>query len=417
MSYESHIGKQIAFKGCIFTIKKMGMNTFQCARKCFDEDELERRYDCAFCRIPIIRGKLSAFELVLNVIATNKVEDGEWFVGDDYVELVDDQGFAHPGFVLCDRMPYIQRANSCDRITSRTQANTVYLFPNLNEKSVIQALILTTGGSNIRLELEKVSEGEDIFSEEAYEKLLGGPDKPGTPGTPPPKDEAGRIIEQIEAEEQAEIILAKAHTLQKLADQVMDTLACIGPRDVDSSIIDKYRVLNMDLRDRAMDFEDERDSRYEHAPAVVQDAFDEVQRVIDDFNKRESDHFQSRTKHKPAESLRHTPEEPDLDFEGICRKLLQTQGYSNIRKKDPATEGWITLFASRYGRESLIFGRSDVQAVEADDIRLLVEMMKQTHTTRGVFITTGHFTRAAEFKAMSESIDLIDGERIRSLGI
>lgn len=419
MSYESHIGKQIALDGCIFTIKKMGMTTYQCARQCFTEEELAGEYDCPFCEIPIVKGKFTAFELILNVVATNKADENGWYVWDEDIQLVDDRGFAHNGHVLCTDMPYVLRANAHRYIKRRTQANLVYYFPDLNEQGVIQALQFThnDSGGEARLELERISEGEDIFSDEAYEKILGRANKPGTPGTPPPKDEAGRIIEQIEAEEQAEIILAKAHTLQKLADQVMDTLACIGPRDVDSSIIDKYRVLNMDLRDRAMDFEDERDSRYEHAPAVVQDAFDEVQRVIDDFNKRESDHFQSRTKHKPAESLRHTPKEPDLDFEGICRKLLQTQGYSNIRKKDPAAEGRITLFASRYGRESLIFGRSDVQAVEADDIRLLVEMMKQTHTTRGVFITTGHFTRAAEFKAMSESIDLIDGERIRSLGI
>ena len=137
MSYESHIGKQIALDGCIFTIKKMGMTTYQCARQCLDEEELAGEYDCPFCEIPIVKGKFTAFELILNVVVTNKAEEKGWYVWNEYVQLVDDCGFAHNGYVLCKHMPYVLRAYANAYVTRRTEANLVYYFPDLNESSVI----------------------------------------------------------------------------------------------------------------------------------------------------------------------------------------------------------------------------------------------------------------------------------------
>ena len=43
-------------------------------------------------------------------------------------------------------------------------------------------------------------------------------------------------------------------------------------------------------------------------------------------------------------------------------------------------------------------------------------LLAKTRTPRGVYLTTGCFPRGAEFKAMSESIDLVDIDRLRSLG-
>ena len=396
MSYESHIGKQIALDGCIFTIKKMGMTTYQCARQCFTEEELAGEYDCPFCEIPIVKGKFTAFELILNVVATNKADENGWYVWDEDIQLVDDRGFAHNGHVLCTDMPYVLRANAHRYIKRRTQANLVYYFPDLNGQGVIQALQFThnDSGGEARLELERISEGEDIFSEEAYEKLLGGPDKPGTPGTPPPKDEAGRIIEQIEAEEQAEIILAKAHFLQKLAGR---------ERVADESIRQK---LNKEILIRIKDFENEIDAEYDEAPAVIQSAYDEFQRVVDNLKEGKQP--------TPPTPVR---KEPEPDSSELCYRILQSQGYTEIRRSAPPAEGLLSFTATRYGWPTLIIYRQDTSTVDVPDIQTLAGHMKQTNTHRGVFITAGKFTRAAEFKAMAEGIDLVDGERIRSLGI
>lgn len=382
MSYESHIGKQIALEGCIFTIKKMGMKTYQCARHCLSEDELEGEYDCPLCEIPIVRGTFSAFELVLNVIATNKAEEDGWYIWNGGIQLVDDKGFAHNGYVLCKYMPHVQRANIAERIKRRTQANLVYYFPDLNEGSVIQALQFADGSS--RLQLEEIHEGEDIFSEEAYEKLLGRSDKPGTPSTPPPRDEAGRLIEQIEAEEQAEIILAKAHFLQKLADRA---------KVADESIRQK---LNKEILIRIKDFENEIDAEYDEAPPVIQSAYDEFQKVVDNLKEGKQSN--------PPQPIQ---KEPEPDSAGLCYRILQSQGYTEIRRSAPPAEGFLSFTATRYGWPTLIFCRPDTSTVDVPDIQTLADNMKQTNTHRGVFIATGSFTRAAEFKAMAEGIDLV----------
>ena len=429
-NYEAHIGKKLAYDGCIFTIKSLGMKVYSCKEKCQTfllNDGMKGKIDCYDCPIPVINGKITAFELILNVVVTNKCDEDGWFVGDEYVKLVDDNGFAHPGFVLCENIPYIPRANSCDRIKRRTQADMVYLFPGLNENSIIQALLLDTGGGSARLDLEKSPIANDIFSEEEYDKVLN------RPGTPLPEDEWGRMIEQIEEEEEAEIILAKAHALQKMTDQLIDTLYSIGPRNVDSSIIDKQRVFTIASRERIEAFEEERDTNYRKAPAVIQEAMDEFQRVVDDFKRREEEWRQYTRRPRNSSQKPPTPKppiskpsaktepeirlEPDNNFEDRCIKLLKAQGYSDIKRLDSTIINGVNLSASRYGLNCIVFGQNKESIVDVDIVQQLVEAMAKTKTPRGVFITTGRFTRAAEFKAMSESIDLIDSERIKSLGI
>lgn len=431
MSYhETHVGKKLAFDGCIFTIKSMGMNVYECKESCQTfllNDGRKGKINCDYCPIPVINGKITAFELILNVVVTNKCDEDGWFVGNEYVKLVDDKGFAHPGFVLCEEIPYIQRANNCDRIKRRTQADMVYVFSGLNEHSFIQALLLDNGGGSARLDLEKSPIAKDIFSDDEYEKVLN------RPGTPLPEDEWGRMIEQIEDEEEAEIILAKAHALKKMTDQLIDTLYSIGPRNVDSSIIDKQRVFRMATRERIETFEEERNSSYKKASGVVLKAMDEFQRIVDDFKQQEEEWRQYTRRPRNSSQKPPTPKstiskpsakieleinfEPDINFEGQCIKLLKAQGYSDIKKLDSNYINGVNLSASRYGLNCIIFCQNNESNIEAAAVQQLVDVMAKTKTPRGVYITTGRFTRTAEFKAMSESIDLIDGDRIKSLGI
>ena len=428
--YETHIGKKLAFEGCIFTIKSMGMKVYECKENCQTfllNDGMKGKINCDYCPIPVINGKINAFELILNVVVTNKCDVDGWFVGNEYVKLVDDKGFAHPGFVLCEEIPYIQRANNCDRIKRRTQADMVYVFSGLNEHSFIQALLLDNGGGSARLDLEKSPIAKDIFSDDEYEKVLN------RPGTPLPEDEWGRMIKQIEDEEEAEIILAKAHALKKMTDQLIDTLYSIGPRNVDSSIIDKHRVFRMASRERIETFEEEKDTSYKKASVVVQKAMDEFQKIVDDFKLREEEWRQYTRRPRNSSQKPPTPKspiskpsakieleinfEPDINFEDLCIKLLKSQGYSDIKRMDSELINGVNFSASRYGLKSIIFCQNNEAIIEVDNIQQLVNEMAKTKTSRGVFITKGRFTRTAEFKAMSESIDLIDGERIKSLGI
>ena len=383
--------------------------------------------DCNHCPVPVIDGKVSVFELILNVVVTNKCDEDGWYVGNDYVKLIDDNGFAHSGFVLCDDMPYIQRALRGDQIKRRTQADMVFIFPDLNGHSFIQALLLDNGGSSARLDLEKSPLSKDIFSEDEYDKVLN------RPGEPLPEDEWGRMVEQIEDEEEAEIILAKAHALQKIGDQLIAALHNLDSRDVDYSDIGRLRLFRMQCRERIDAFEEELEPKYKNASKVVRDALDEYQRVVYDIQQREEEwnvyvrsprrHSQKPPIPKPPISkpeVKKEPErrmEPDVNFEGHCIELLKAQGYSDIKRMDSVSANGITLSASRYGLNAIVFCESNDATIEADSVQQLVETMANSKTPRGVFITTGRFTRAAEFKAMSESVDLIDGERIKSLGI
>ena len=403
MSYESHIGKQLAFEGCIFTIKSLGMRNYRCSKLCVDV-KLDEEDECGFCPIPIVKGEFSAFEVVLNVIVTNKADEDGWFVGNEDIKLIDDAGFAHPGFVLCEKIPYIQRANSCDRLKRRTQADMVYIFPNLDDKSRIVALQVNCGSSYARLELEKIPVEKDIFSDEAYEKVLA------RPGAPLPDNEGSDFVRRVESEEQAEMLLAKAHALQKLGNQLLDKYQ--GPKDSDT--IDAIRVLRMTIRERLDAFEEERKTKYSNASGDVLAAVEEFQRIIDDLKERESSWARAPRRRKAPEPQAATI---TTGFEQRCIQLLTSLGYTDIKTTESQSPDSLRLSASRYGAESIVFCRTGVPFIDTPDIQNLAQAMAQAHTPRGLFITTGHFTRPAEFKAMSESIDLVDIDRLRSLGI
>lgn len=223
--------------------------------------------------------------------------------------------------------------------------------------------------------MEKSPIAKDIFSEDAYDKVLN------RPGTPLPEDEWGRMVEQIEDEEEAEIILAKAHALQKMTNQLIDTLYSIGPRNVDSSLIDKQRVFRMASRERIEEFEEEKDTYYHKAPAVVQEAMDEFQKVVDDFKQREEEWHQYVRRPKSSRQKPPTPNrpiskpstkielendiEPDVNFEDRCIKLLKAQGYSDIKRMNSITDTGITLSASRYGLSAIVFCQNNESTIEA----------------------------------------------------
>lgn len=416
MSYESHIGKQLAFEGCIFTIKSMRMKSYRCCKNCVDA-KLEYEDECGFCPTPIVNGMFSAFELVLNVIVTNKADEDGWFVGNDFVKLVDDTGFAHPGYVLCDKIHCIQRAYYCNRIKRRTQADMVYIFPHLNEKSFIQALMLDIGSTSARLDLEKIRTGNDPFSDEVYEKVSA------RPGTPLPDNDGGHFIGQIENEEQAEMLLAKAHALQKLIERLAKKMQ----EYKHPAVIDAIRVLRMEIRERIETFEDEKETKYRNASGALLEAVEEFQSVIDDFKeqkfirnsfqkKQQAQEPQTTTRPRPTSETPFS-KEPDAGFQERCTRILQTLGYADITTIESLSPDSIRLSASRYGVESIVFCRNDAPVIDTGDIQNLADAMVQTRTSRGVYLTTGRFTRGAEFKAMSESIDLIDIDRIKSLGV
>ncbi len=392
MALESHIGKQIAYEGCIFTIKSMGMKTFRCNTRCMDEEEINGTYECCDCPLPIVRGMFTAFELVLNIIVTNKADEDGWFVSGDNVMLVDDNSFAHPGIVLCKELPYIQRAHFCSNIQRRTQADTVILFPDLNEKSNIVALMIGQR-KGARLDLERIRPEKDIFSDEAYEKVLG------RPGKIAPVDEVSRIIERFEDEEQAEAILAKAHTLQKMIARLQDgTLAA-----------EDRTPFQKEISERIEEFENDLEAKYTYASKTVQKAVDEFQFIINAYRRIKAPDPVNRV------PLSVVKKAADNDYTNLCTRILQSQGYTDIDLLETDSDTGIKLSANRYGLRSIVFGRFNAPSIDSSEILELISEMARAKAQRGVFITTGHFSRSAEFKAMSESIELIDLDRIKVL--
>lgn len=115
---------------------------------------------------------------------------------------------------------------------------------------------------------------------------------------------------------------------------------------------------------------------------------------------------------------------PPAGFEMLCQRILREAGFSRVevtgRSGDGGIDGHGILEINMLVNERIIFQCKRYgtgQAVSAGDIRNFRGSMAG-RTSKGIFITTGRFTRDAEMEAHRDGtapIELLDGEKLVEL--
>lgn len=109
-----------------------------------------------------------------------------------------------------------------------------------------------------------------------------------------------------------------------------------------------------------------------------------------------------------------------IEFERICQSLVEKMGFTTQMTK-ASGDGGIDLIA--YNHQPLLSGKYIIQckryagSVGEPIIRDLYGVVTSERANKGILMTTGHFTKSAIAFSAGKPIELIDGEKLKSLFI
>lgn len=107
-----------------------------------------------------------------------------------------------------------------------------------------------------------------------------------------------------------------------------------------------------------------------------------------------------------------------VEFENVCQALVEKMGLTTQTTK-ASGDGGIDLIA--YNSQPLLSGKYIIQckrytgSVGEPIIRDLYGVITSERANKGILMTTGHFTKSAISFAEGKPIELIDGEKLKSL--
>ena len=107
-----------------------------------------------------------------------------------------------------------------------------------------------------------------------------------------------------------------------------------------------------------------------------------------------------------------------VEFENVCQALVEKMGFTTQTTK-ASGDGGIDLIA--YNHQPLLSGKYIIQckryagSVGEPIIRDLYGVVTSERANKGILMTTGHFTKSAVAFGEGKPIELIDGEKLKSL--
>ena len=107
-----------------------------------------------------------------------------------------------------------------------------------------------------------------------------------------------------------------------------------------------------------------------------------------------------------------------VEFENVCQALVEKMGFTTQTTK-ASGDGGIDLIA--YNHQPLLSGKYIIQckrytgSVGEPIIRDLYGVIMSERANKGILMTTGHFTKSAISFAEGKPIELIDGQKLKSL--
>ncbi len=395
----SGITKEIppqVLNGFVFYIKDIQYNkTFHCDESCSFYSDIRQGSisSCDCCVVKKVKGSFSCIEVLVHMVATSSVND-DWFCSDDNVEIIDTNGYAHKGLLLCDNvLDNRTRVKSCDRIRKKTKADLIFTFSLLPEGVEIQSVLITENKYDyIRFEIV------DEDSEDEYDlgNYITTSDNNGQ------QDEDSGLSDYYEKRRIREIWdnykQLKINIFKRLNNELTQNAA----QKLEEDIEEKIYSLNLDLTWNA-DFDTQQDKSI----------LDALQREVEDyrealFEKKKAENKRTIRLKNASELLNISP----FDFEFLCAKILENRGYDKIQQTPRSHDYGIDIKAESKGKIVVAQCKRYQSKVGSPDMQRFIGAVHNACADIGVFFTTDFFTKEAEEMAAANNIVLVNREQI-----
>ena len=380
-----------AMDGYIFTLKSIQNKTFSCG-DCLDKSlyKEETTHDCYKAPCKIKNWRFDAIEVVMNIIATNE-SNGDWSVDSRDVRIIDGDGFVYEGRTLCDKIASaIHRANEDDRVAKCTQANMIYYYQLIPVGKEVCEVLVANGNESLRFVIKNSLSEESIFSSNYYASILSGSNSIGH------NNEVSGLGR--------EIIIDKLKTLKvRIYKRLNNTLLSTEAKSLEEKIETSIYSLGLDLESAYTD------SSYSDLAEDFRNTVNDYRRDLEVKSIREEEQEIGLTKVSELVSI------DPFKFEHICAAILEKQGFNNIRVTQKTNDKGVDIVATKFGQKYVVQCKRYKNTVGSPEMQTFVGAMKNSGAERGLFMTTGTFTREAELMAMANSIELIDRTRLSTL--
>jgi HJR/Mrr/RecB family endonuclease len=356
---------------------------------------------CDDCIVPKVKGSFSCIEVTIQIIATSAIED-EWSCRNDDVKIVSTKGYTYSGKILCkDVKDNRHRANAFDNITKRTKADIVYTFPLLPNGEKVQA-VLVLCRETIRFDIipQPESEEEDEYNINNYRKQ--------------DNDNEDSSTRQGEEFKREGFYFESPAYHKKLFQQGLNQLKLLIFKRLSShlSTSDTQRLedqIEAQIYYLNLEYETYIESGSEQEDCLYSDFQEEVSSYKDTiFHKKFVEEQRELHLQKVSELLTIDP----YDFEYLCSTIMKSMGYYNVHVTPRSNDKGVDITGYINGEMTVAQCKRYRNSVGSPEMQMFIGAIHNAKAKKGIYFTTGVFTKEAIAMAYSNNIILYGREQL-----
>lgn len=378
--------------GYIYTIKSVEENcVLQCPSSCWYRKHGETCSDAGKYRELGIRyeiGRIYCIKVLINVKNTGTNEN--WVVGADDIYMVDSEGFAYNGIILCDEMLSLRISKDGTKIFPGTQLNYIQLFPQLPDGVSVSEFKVNI--HNIMFSFN-ISEGRN-----KVENLSNNTQNPSSNTLP-----VNTL--QIAIDFQQEI---------RSANDAMDNIRTYIYSLMNNNLTQTERKnLENNIRNKIFYLKIKGvNDREETVFKKISYELKIMENMFKDYLKEEEQKEAKRRviERKIDELILLSPRE----FEEYIYQLYKSLGYSvelTPYSNDKGVDIVMTLDETKY----VVQCKRYKKTVGSPDIQKFIGSIDHFNADKGIFVTTGLFSFEAEKMAAQHPIELVNRVELAKL--
>ncbi|MCH5215857.1 MAG: restriction endonuclease [Muribaculaceae bacterium] len=372
------IGIQKKANGLIYTIKKIEENALiKCYPNC-----VWRGGDCSRKQF-ISRDQSNKFKCILVTINVKNIGGKvDWYVGEEDVILVDNEGFTYQGKILCDGLLPQRTAKDRQQILKNTQVDYIQMFPLLPEGVKLSSAIVDIGGEKTTFSLsDGINDIKKIAIDELQEETKYSSDFNSCNNS----HENWKLNRIKYRAQELEVLIFERLNNVLTSNEMTKLENKINKEKFSLSLeIDKNGFSSLPIK--------------KDVDSIYQNYFLKLQ------TQKEQEKGRKGLSQKIDELLELTPRE----FEEYCTELLVHCGYASVELTPYVNDKGIDIIAYKDGYKFGIQCKRYKGNVGSPDIQKFLGALSHINADKGLFITTGMFSFEAEKMAKQHPIILIN---------
>lgn len=376
----------IPHKGCVFTISKVEESkVYKCDPECFClRTESYSSCEHKSLEVNYKKKQLECLSVELHIIVTQAASKA-WHVRPEHIAVVDSDGYSHKGEIICDNI--IKKGNYASRyddIHICTQANIIYIFPNVKIRNIL--LIDSQEDFTGAFMKEEHSEFSTSFYEQIQQQYSHNKTRETSNNSSQTRYKQEKLMDDINY---LRLLIHKRFTNDLLPTE---------KRDIEEQIDNKTYALSLEVKT----------NKWESNPEVypfIQELRTDLENYEYQINASKELDCQQQIKIQKVEDLLNVD---PYQFEHMSAQLLKEQGFTDIKVTKRSNDKGIDIVCRKGNDKYVAQCKRYSNNIGSPEMQMFIGAVLNARADRGIYVTTSEFTREAQVMARLNNIELVD---------